>query len=611
MEEVPVEREGFHLDGMTDDEVWWYIWYCVGGALSFVALWMYFGIKFFTWLTGEEIIQYEIAIPNPPGDGRVMENPSIKAPGSTAIQCYAPATGEFLGLVNPTTPEGLDRAIEKSQTAQEKWQYTTFSQRRQVLRCLLQHILNNQEEICRVACLDSGKTMIDATLGEILVTVEKLRWTLRHGEKALRPSSRPTNLLMMYKKNKVTYEPLGVVAALVSWNYPFHNLLGPIISAIFAGNGIVVKASENTAWSSNYFGLIVKGALSVCGHNTNLVQVVTTWPQTANYLTSHPSISHVTFIGSRPVAKLVAASAAKSLTPVVAELGGKDAAIVLDSASKDLPRIVDILLRGTFQAAGQNCIGIERIIATPQVYDHLVTFLESRIKALRVGSSLDAPRETQVDVGAMISDSSFARLEKLISAAVADGAQLLVGGERFNHPVYHSGHYFQPTLLVNVTPEMAIANEECFGPICVVMKAKDAEQACDFANVPDFGLGASVFGKPGFEVDQVVKHLKTGMVAVNDFAVYYAVQLPFGGQRGSGYGRFAGEEGLRGLCNLKAVCEDRFFWAGVKTAIPAQVRYPVPDTVKGYQFTRAVVEVGYGVGPWQKIKGLKRMMKNS
>ncbi|KAH7409485.1 putative aldehyde dehydrogenase-like protein C21C3 [Cadophora sp. MPI-SDFR-AT-0126] len=611
MEEVPVEREGFYLDGMTDDEVWWYLVICVSAALSFVAIWMYYGIKFFTWLTSEEIIKYQIEVPNPPGDGRVMEKPSIKAPGSTAIQCYAPATGEFLGLVNPTTPEGIDRAIEKAQTAQEKWKNTTFAQRRQVLRCLLQHILDNQEEICRVACLDSGKTMIDATLGEILVTVEKLRWTLRHGEKALKPSSRPTNLLMMYKKNTVVYEPLGVVAALVSWNYPFHNLLGPMISAIFAGNGIVVKASENTAWSSNYFSLIVKGALAVCGHNTNLVQVVTTWPQTANYLTSHPSISHVTFIGSRPVAKLVAASAAKSLTPVVAELGGKDAAIVLDSAARDLPRIVEILLRGTFQAAGQNCIGIERIIATAQVYDQLVMMLEPRIKALRVGSALDAPKDSQVDVGAMISDVSFDRLEKLISSAVKDGAQLLVGGKRLEHPVHHSGHYFQPTLLVGVTPEMAIANEECFGPICVVMKAKDAEDSCRIANAPDFGLGASVFGKPGFTVDAIVKHLKTGMVAVNDFAVYYAVQLPFGGQRGSGYGRFAGEEGLRGLCNLKAVCEDRFFWAGIKTAIPEQVRYPIRDTKRGYEFTRAVVEVGYGVGPWQKVKGLLRMRRNS
>jgi acyl-CoA reductase-like NAD-dependent aldehyde dehydrogenase len=154
--------------------------------------------------------------------------------------------------------------------------------------------------------------MVDATLGEILVTVEKLRWTILHGEKALKPSKRPTNLLMAYKKNHVEYEPLGVVAALVSWNYPFHNLVGPMISAIFSGNGIVVKASENTAWSMSYFSLIFKGALHVCGHNSNLIQTVVTWPQTANYLTSHPSIAHVTFIGSRPVAKLVAASAAKS-----------------------------------------------------------------------------------------------------------------------------------------------------------------------------------------------------------------------------------------------------------------------------------------------------------
>ena len=157
------------------------------------------------------------------------------------------------------------------------------------------YIIENQEDICRISCLDSGKTMIDASLGEILVTVEKLRWTILHGEKALRSSSRPTNLLMAYKTNRVEYEPLGVVAALVSWNYPFHNLIGPMISAIFAGNGIVVKASENTAWSASFFTLIVKGALQVCGHDPQLVQTVTCWPQTANHLTSHPSISHVTF----------------------------------------------------------------------------------------------------------------------------------------------------------------------------------------------------------------------------------------------------------------------------------------------------------------------------
>jgi acyl-CoA reductase-like NAD-dependent aldehyde dehydrogenase len=533
----------------------------------------------------------------PSKDHQLRYGASHEIPYAAFNKCRNPVQLPF--DVTPTTPEGIDRAIEKAKKAQEKWALTTFSQRRQVLRCIQNFIMEHQEEICRIACLDSGKTMIDATLGEILVTVEKLSWTILHGEKALKPSKRPTSLLMSYKKNKVVYEPMGIVAALVSWNYPFHNLVGPMISAIFAGNGIITKASESTAWSSSYFSLIVKGALHAC------------WPETASYLTSHPSISHITFIGSRPVAKLVAASAAKPLTPVVAELGGKDAAIILDSALSDLPRINEILLRGTFQAAGQNCIGIERIIACPKVYDEIVRALEPRIRALRVGSVLDAPQGTQIDMGAMISDASFERLENLVQRAVKDGARLLVGGSRMKHPEFPFGHYFQPTLLVDVTQDMDIANEECFGPICTVMRAAGPREACEMANAPDFGLGASVFGQYDWAMDATIKGLETGMVAVNDFAVFYAVQLPFGGVRGSGYGRFAGEEGLRGLCNIKSICEDKWGWAGVKTAIPKQIRYPIPDTTKGFGFVKSVNELGYGTGISGKIAGLRGILRNS
>jgi acyl-CoA reductase-like NAD-dependent aldehyde dehydrogenase len=186
---------------------------------------------------------------------------------------------------------------------------------------MLRYILDNQETIARAACLDSGKTRIDASFGEILVTVEKLKWTINHGERALKPERRPTNFLMMYKKNEVRWEPLGVVAACVSWNYPFHNLFGPIISALFAGNAIVVKGSEQTAWSSEYFTSIARGALKACGHNPNLIQSIICWPNVAPHLTSHPGISHLTFIGSHEVALKVAASTAKSLTQTCLELG--------------------------------------------------------------------------------------------------------------------------------------------------------------------------------------------------------------------------------------------------------------------------------------------------
>ncbi|PTB73608.1 ALDH-like protein, partial [Trichoderma longibrachiatum ATCC 18648] len=218
---------------------------------------------------------------------------SIRIPGSSAIQCYAPATGHFLGAVEPATEADIDAAVAAAAEAQRAWATTTFDQRRAVLRSLMRHVMDNAEQICRVAGLDSGKTMVDAQLGEILVTVEKIQWTLAHGERALRPSRRPTNLLMAYKRNTVRYEPLGVVAALVSWNYPFHNLIGPVISALFAGDAIVVKVSEQTAWSSGYFLDIARGALAAHGHDPRLVQAVACWPETAGHLTSHRGISHI------------------------------------------------------------------------------------------------------------------------------------------------------------------------------------------------------------------------------------------------------------------------------------------------------------------------------
>ncbi|KAI1764390.1 ALDH-like protein [Hypoxylon sp. FL1150] len=549
--------------------------------------------------------RYTIPIPKQPDECKILEHPTIKAPSSTAIQCYAPATGQFLGLVNPSTPAGIDRAVAQAKAAQEKWAQTTFAERRRVLRTMLQHVLDNQEQICRISSLDSGKTMVDAQLGEIMVTVEKLQWTIRHGEKALRPSRRPTNLLMSYKRNTVHYEPLGVVAALVSWNYPFHNLIGPIISSIFAGNGVVVKVSEQTCWSAAYYTMIARGALVAHGHDPQLIQSVVCWPQTAGHLTSHPGISHLTFIGSRPVCHHVAASAAKSLTPVVAELGGKDAAVILDSAKRDLKRIVDILMRGTFQASGQNCIGIERIIVAPGVYDKLVSMLEPRVKALRMG--LDQ------DVGAMVSDASFTRLEALVEDAVAKGARLLAGGKRYTHPDHPKGFYFAPTLLVDVTPAMAVANEECFGPVMTILRApsSSAPGILALANAPDFGLGSSVYGRDSDPVlKQVVKGIRAGGVAVNDFAVFYAVQLPFGGVGGSGYGRFAGEEGLRGLCNLKSVCEDRLAWLGVRTAIPPPVRYPVRGQERGWRFTRGVVGLGYAITVREKLGALLDILRN-
>lgn len=280
----------------------------------------------------------------------------------------------------------------------------------------------------------------------------------------------------------------------------------------------------------------------------------------------------------------VAASASKSLTPLCIELGGKDAAIILDDVP-NVKSLSSILMRGVFQSASQNCVGIERIIALPKVYAQLIDILHERVKEVRPGSILDGD---DVDCGAMISSTCFDHLEDWIHDAVKNGARCLVGGKRYIHPMHPKGHYFAPTLLVDVTPEMLIAQNETFAPICVLMKARDVGDALRIANGTEFGLGGSVFGRKQSDLERVVREMKCGMVSVNDFAVYYLNQsLPFGGVKGSGYGRFAGGEGLRAVCNIKAVCED-VFPRLINTAIPSVVDYPIRDGNRGWNFTKGM-----------------------
>lgn len=189
----------------------------IATALGLAVAWIvYLAIR----TDPEKAIDFSLPAPEqakPGWKGKGLPHPSIKVPGSNAIQCYAPATGDLICLVNPASPDKIDRLITRAATAQLTWGKTTFAQRRKVLKTLLKFILDNEADIIRTACLDSGKTRVDALFGEVLVTVEKIKWMLDHGEKSLSADRRATNLLMFYKSNEIRYEPLGVVAACVSW----------------------------------------------------------------------------------------------------------------------------------------------------------------------------------------------------------------------------------------------------------------------------------------------------------------------------------------------------------------------------------------------------------
>ncbi|WPK25528.1 hypothetical protein PUMCH_002848 [Australozyma saopauloensis] len=565
----------------------------------------------------EAAIKLDYAIPDeakPHWKGRRLHPPHVTvrtAEDRASIQSYCPATTQYLGTFACTTREQMDLQIEKAAFAQKSWKESSFAVRKQLLRTLAQFILDNQQDIARVACRDSGKTKLDASMGEIMVTLEKLNWTIAHGERALRPSTRsgPSSLLMGLMKNaEVRYEPLGVVSAIVSWNYPLHNLLGPIILALFSGNAIVVKCSEQVVWSSAWFVGMVHAALRRLEICEDLVQLVYCFPEDADYFTAHPGLQHITFIGSKPVAHKVLQSASKELTPCVIELGGKDSVIVMDDVS-DLKALSSILMRGTFQSAGQNCIGIERVICVANVYDSLVEILNERVGKLRLGSDIDQLDE--IDMGAMISDNRFDEIERLVQDAVAKGARLLHGGKRYLHPNYPQGHYFEPTLLVDVNSTMDIANQEVFGPVLTVMKAGDVDEAVKISNSCEYGLGNSVFGANFQRCNDVANQLESGNVAINDFATFYVCQLPFGGCKKSGFGKFGGEEGLTGLCNSKSVVMDKPLLRafGVKTAIPPPIDYPIADDKRAWGFVSSLNTASYDNRIWKVMKSFKKLAK--
>ncbi|PWN50014.1 Aldedh-domain-containing protein [Violaceomyces palustris] len=557
--------------------------------------------------------------------GKILENPGITSESSPGtIVCYDPATAYHIADIKADDEVSIKLKISKAKQAQLRWSKTSFGQRRKVLNTFQKWVVDDMEMIARVAARDTGKTAIDAAFGELLTTCSKLAWVTSNGEKVLRPETRPNNLLNAHKICEVWHEPLGVVVACVSWNYSAHNTMGPIISSIFAGNAIIVKASELVAWSAKYFIEGVRECLRVCGHDPELVQLVTCFPEAAESLTKSDQIAHITFIGSEEVGRKVAMAATKELTPVTLELGGKDPAIILESA--DLKFFNSTFMRSCFQGAGQNCIGIERFIVSSKIVDKFLSLIVPRVKSIRCGSFMDdvdfghapslvksqdakkggakAVQGDQVDCGAMITDARFGRLEQLIQDAVKQGAELVVGGKRLKHEKWANGHYFQPTLITGVTSEMKIAQEELFAPIFLVMSFETVEQAVEIANSTRYGLGSSVFGNNKEECQKVAERLKCGMVNINDFGVSYLNQgLPFGGFKKSGYGRFAGPEGLLSMTNPKSVTRNRFDPL-IRTGIPPPLDYPLHQPSKSWNFVKGLILFAYGLNLKSRLKGI-------
>ncbi|OAY27658.1 aldehyde dehydrogenase 22A1 [Manihot esculenta] len=515
------------------------------------------------------------------------------------VQCYEPATMKYLGYFPALSPAEVKDRVAHARKAQKTWAKSSFKQRRQFLRVLLKYIIEHQELICEVSSRDTGKTMVDASLGEIMTTCEKITWLLSEGERWLKPEYRSTGRSMLHKKSKVEFHPLGVIGAIVSWNYPFHNIFNPMLAALFSGNSIVIKVSEHASWSGCFYFRIVQAALAAVGAPENLVDIITGFAETGEALVA--SVDKIIFVGSPGVGKMIMRNAANTLIPVTLELGGKDAFIVCEDV--DVPHVAQIAVRAALQSSGQNCAGAERFYVHKDIYSSFVSEVAKIVKSVSAGP----PLAGRYDMGAICLQEHSDRLQNLVNDAIDKGAEIVARGSIGHLSEGAVDQYFPPTILVNVNHKMKLMQEEAFGPIMPIMKFSSDEDVVKLANDSRYGLGCAVFSGSQRRAKEIASQIHCGVAAINDFASSYMCQsLPFGGVKDSGFGRFAGVEGLRACCLVKSVVEDRW-WPYIKTKIPKPIQYPVSEN--GFEFQVSLVEALYGLNIWDRLRALVNVLK--
>ncbi len=463
----------------------------------------------------------------------------------TSFSVVAPATGERLAEYPLFGPEEVDRAIADAREAFPKWSGLSFGQRSCIFRRAAALLAEKAEHVAAVISRETGKPCLDALLAEIFPTCDLLRFYARNAQRFLRPVRVGGNPALPGRRAYYTFEPRGVVAVIAPWNYPFALAAGPVISALAAGNAVVLKPSSQTTAS----GEILKEILVSAGLPSKVLQVVTgNGSTTGKALIENQGIDMIVFTGSTAVGLEASQAAANNLVPTVLELGGKDAMIV--TARADLDRAAHAAVWGSFFNSGQTCTGVEFCLVEKACYDTFLT------KVLEITRGLESGTSTG-QIGAMTTESQLRTVEEQIADAVSKGATVHAGGKR-RSGANVKGLFFEPTVVTGIRPDMKIWQEETFGPVLPVLPYETPDQALAMANSTSYGLSGSVFSQDLDEARWFAKRMVTGSVNVNDCLVTFAFpSLPFGGVKKSGVGFYHGEAGLRNFCRVKAVTEFR------------------------------------------------------
>ena len=443
-----------------------------------------------------------------------------------------PATGAEVGSVPNMEADVVSAAVKKARKAQAEWSKLTFEMRARFVMKAREEILKRLDEIARVICDEMGKPVTEAISMELAPSLDLMQYFARKTKKLLKPDKLDIGLFgLMGRSSRVVYKPLGVVGIISPWNYPFAIPMGEIVPALMSGNTVVLKPSELTPLTA----LKIEEVFRLAGLPENVLQVVTGDGKTGAALVES-GINKIMFTGSVATGKRIAEAAAKTLTPVVLELGGKDPMIVLEDAN--LETASQAAVWGAFANSGQTCASVERCYVHEKIAEKFTEKVVMQVKALQqdVGTNAD------VEIGSMVCERQLRIVEDHVKDAVANGAKVLTGGERKPNT---TGAFYEPTVLTNVNHTMRAIREETFGPTLPIMTFRTEEEAVRLANDSEFGLTASVWTNDISRGRRIAEQIESGTVMVNEVLYTHGIaQTPWGGFKNSGYGRTHGKLGL-------------------------------------------------------------------
>ncbi|GAB3218206.1 NADP-dependent succinic semialdehyde dehydrogenase [Mycolicibacterium hippocampi] len=454
-----------------------------------------------------------------------------------AIATINPATGNTVETFEPHDSAEVERRIAEAYQAAQTLRSTSYAQRAEWMHATADLLEADVDRAAAMITLEMGKPIAQSR-GEVLKCAKNIRFYADNAESFLAAEELADPSVVAASSAGTVWQPLGVVLAVMPWNYPLWQVIRFAAPALMAGNTGLLKHASNVPQSALYLDeLFERGGFPSGSFRTLLIGSA----EVAAVIEDR-RVKAVTLTGSEPAGRSVASTAGQEIKKAVLELGGSDPFIVMPSA--DLEAASTTAVKARISNNGQSCIAGKRFIIHADVYDQFVGLFVDKMKALVVGDPMDEATE----VGPLATASGRTDVAELVDDAVAKGAQLLTGGGAPDQP----GWFYEPTVLTGLSDDMRIVMEETFGPVASVYKVADREEAVHVANQTTFGLSSSVWSSEEAEQDWFIANLDAGAVFLNGMTVSYP-ELPFGGVKDSGYGRELAAAGIREFCNLKTV----------------------------------------------------------